>query len=71
MEKKKNPTKSAREMANDAKLRQMLRTLPTDHHGFSQAEIARKSGVAQQTISQIERGAMIKITQQIEKYLTE
>lgn len=58
-------------MATDAKLRQMLRSVPEDHAGFTQDEIARKAGVAKQTISKIERGAMMKITEQIAKYLTD
>ena len=58
-------------MATDARLRQMLRALPEDHRGYTQDEIARKSGVAKQTISKIERGAMIKITEQITRLLAE
>jgi len=58
-------------MATDAKLRQMLRSVPSDHDGFTQDEIAQKVGVAKQTISKIERGAMLKITEQIAKYLTD
>ena len=58
-------------MATDAKLRQMLRSVPSDHAGYTQDEIARKAGVARETISKIERGAMMKITEQIAKYLTD
>jgi len=58
-------------MATDARLRQMLRSVPSDHAGFTQDEIAQKVGVAKQTISKIERGAMLKITEQIAKYLTD
>jgi len=58
-------------MATDARLRQMLRALPEDHTGYTQDEIARKAGVAKQTISKIERGAMIKITEQITRLLAE
>ena len=58
-------------MATDARLRQMLRSVPSDHAGFTQDEIARKAGVAKPTISKIERGAMLKITEQIAKYLTD
>ena len=58
-------------MATDARLRQMLRSVPSDHAGFTQDEIARNAGVAKQTISKIERGAMMKITEQIAKYLTD
>jgi DNA-binding XRE family transcriptional regulator len=58
-------------MATDAKLKQMLRSVPSDHAGFTQDEIARKAGVARETISKIERGAMMKITEQIAKYLSD
>ena len=58
-------------MATDARLKQMLRTLPSDHQGFTQEEIARKAGVARETISKIERGAMMKITEQIARLLAE
>jgi DNA-binding XRE family transcriptional regulator len=58
-------------MATDARLKQMLRSVPHDHDGFTQDEIAQKVGVAKQTISKIERGAMMKITEQIAKYLTD
>jgi DNA-binding XRE family transcriptional regulator len=49
----------------------MLRALPEDHRGYTQDEIARKAGVAKQTISKIERGAMMKITEQIAQLLAE
>ena len=49
----------------------MLRSVPSDHAGFTQDEIARKAGVAKQTISKIERGAMMKITEQITRLLAE
>ena len=58
-------------MATDARLRQMLRSVPSDHAGYTQDEIARKAGVARETISKIERGAMMKITEQIAKYLSD
>jgi DNA-binding XRE family transcriptional regulator len=58
-------------MATDARLKQMLRSVPSDHAGFTQDEIARKAGVARETISKIERGAMMKITEQIAKYLSD
>ena len=58
-------------MATDARLRQMLHSVSSDHAGFTQDEIARKAGVAKQTLSKIERGAMLKITEQIAKYLSD
>jgi len=58
-------------MATDARLKQMLRSAPSDHAGFTQDEIAQKVGVAKQTISKIERGAMMKITEQIARYLSD
>ena len=71
MTKEKRQNNSVRKMATDARLRQMLRSVPSDHAGFTQDEIAQKVGVAKQTISKIERGAMLKITEQIAKYLTD
>jgi len=71
MAKEKKQNNSVRKMATDAKLKQMLRSVPSDHAGFTQDEIAQKVGVAKQTISKIERGAMMKITEQIAKYLTD
>lgn len=71
MAKEKRQNNSVRKMATDAKLKQMLRSVPSDHAGFTQDEIAQKVGVAKQTISKIERGAMMKITEQIAKYLTD
>jgi len=71
MAKEKRQNNSVRKMATDAKLKQMLRSVPSDHAGFTQHEIAQKVGVAKQTISRIERGAMMKITEQIAKYLTD
>jgi len=71
MTKEKRQNNSVRKMATDAKLKQMLRSVPSDHAGFTQDEIAQKVGVAKQTISKIERGAMMKITEQIAKYLTD
>lgn len=65
------PSNSIRKMATDARLRQMLRALPEDHRGYTQDEIAQKAGVAKQTISKIERGAMMKITEQIAQLLAE
>jgi len=69
--KERRQNNSIRKMATDARLRQMLRALPEDHRGYTQDEIARKAGVAKQTISKIERGAMIKITEQITRLLAE
>ena len=71
MTKERRQNNSVRKMATDARLRQMLRSVPSDHAGFTQDEIAQKVGVAKQTISKIERGAMLKITEQIAKYLTD
>lgn len=71
MTKERRQNNSVRKMATDARLRQMLRSVPEDHAGFTQDEIARKAGVAKQTISKIERGAMMKITEQIAKYLSD
>ena len=56
-------------MATDAKLRNMLLNLPEDHRGYSQAEIARQSGVPQQTISRIESQAIGKLTDYIQQFI--
>lgn len=69
--KERRQNNSVRKMATDARLKQMLRSVPSDHAGFTQDEIARKAGVARETISKIERGAMMKITEQIAKYLSD
>lgn len=69
--KERRQNNSVRKMATDARLKQMLRSVPSDHAGFTQDEIARKAGVARETISKIERGAMLKITEQIAKYLSD
>jgi len=71
MTKEKRQNNTVRKMATDARLKQMLRSVPSDHAGFTQDEIARKAGVAKQTISKIERGAMLKITEQITRLLAE
>jgi|11BtaG_2_1085332.scaffolds.fasta_scaffold71644_3 DNA-binding XRE family transcriptional regulator len=71
MKKERRQNNSVRKMATDARLKQMLRSVPSDHAGFTQDEIARKAGVARETISKIERGAMLKITEQIAKYLSD
>ena len=71
MSKERRKSNSISKMATDARLKQMLRSVSSDHAGFTQDEIARKAGVAKQTISKIERGAMMKITEQIAKYLSD
>ena len=71
MSQERRQSNSIRKMATDARLKQMLRSVSSDHTGFTQDEIARKAGVAKQTISKIERGAMMKITEQIAKYLSD
>jgi len=71
MKKERRQNNSVRKMATDARLKQMLRSVPSDHQGFTQDEIAQKAGVARETISKIERGAMLKITEQIAKYLSD
>jgi DNA-binding XRE family transcriptional regulator len=71
MSRERRQSNSIRKMATDARLKQMLRSVSSDHAGFTQDEIARKAGVAKQTISKIEKGAMMKITEQIAKYLSD
>ena len=47
----------------------MLLKLPEDHDGFSQSEIARKTGIPQQTISKIETEAIGKLTEYIQQFI--
>ena len=61
--------KISEKLATDAKLRNMLLNLPEDHRGYSQAEIARQSGVPQQTISRIESQAIGKLTDYIQQFI--
>ena len=50
-------------MANDAKIRSLLRKVGTGP--MSQSEIADQAGISRQLVNRIERGAIQKLTEQI------
>ena len=54
----------ARQMATDAKLRNLLRKVRPDQT-LSQSEIAERAGISRQLVNRIERGAILKLTEQI------
>lgn len=54
----------ARQMATDAKLRNLLRKVRPDQT-LSQSEIAEQAGISRQLVNRIERGAILKLTEQI------
>lgn len=61
---KKRKEDKARQMATDAKLRNLLReTRPGQT--MSQSEIAEQAGLSRELINRIERGAIQKVTEQI------
>ncbi len=53
----------AKQMANDAKIRSLLRKVGTGP--MSQSEIADQAGISRQLVNRIERGAIQKLTEQI------
>jgi len=50
-------------MANDAKIRSLLKKVGTGP--MSQSEIADQAGISRQLVNRIERGAIQKLTEQI------
>ena len=62
MEKRKQD--KARQMATDAKLRNLLRKVRPDQT-MSQSEIAERAGISRQLVNRIERGAILKLTERI------
>ena len=54
----------ARQMATDAKLRNLLRKVRPDQT-MSQSEIAERAGISRQLVNRIERGAILKLTERI------
>lgn len=60
MAKKNN---KAKQMANDAKIRSLLKKVGTGP--MSQSEIADQAGISRQLVNRIERGAIQKLTEQI------
>ena len=59
----------AKQMATEAKLKNMLLKLPDDHAGMSQRELADKSGIPRRTIRKIEAEAIAKITDYIQQFI--
>jgi DNA-binding XRE family transcriptional regulator len=61
----------AKQMATEAKLKNMLLKVPEDHAGFSQRELADKTGIPRRTIRKIEAEAITKITDYIQQFIRE
>ena len=61
----------AKQMATEAKLRNMLLKLPEDHAGMSQRELSDKTGIPRRTIRKIETEAIAKITDYIQQFIRE
>ena len=53
----------AKQMANDAKIRSLLKKVGTGP--MSQSQIADQAGISRQLVNRIERGAIQKLTEQI------
>ena len=68
MGKKKSPDNTARKMAADAKIRNLLRETGPGQT-MSQTEIAEKTGLSRKLINRIERGAIEKVTEQIARII--
>ena len=58
-------------MATEAKLKNMLLKVPEDHSGFSQRELADKTGIPRRTIRKIEAEAIGKLTEYIQQFISE
>ena len=61
----------AKQMATEAKLRNMLLKVPEDNAGMSQRELADKTGIPRRTIRKIETEAITKITDYIQQFIRE
>ena len=61
----------AKQMATDAKLKNMLLNIPEDHRGFTQSELAEKTGIPRRTLRRIETEAIGKLTDYIAKFIKE
>ncbi len=66
--KEKPPSNIVREMATDAKIRNLLRKTGPDQT-MSQSEIAEQTGLSRKLINQIERGAIEKVSEQIARII--
>ena len=61
----------AKQMATEAKPKNMLLKLPEDHAGMSQRELSDKTGIPRRTIRKIETEAITKITDYIQQFIRE
>jgi len=59
----------AKQMATDAKLKNMLLSIPEDHQGFTQSELAEKTGIPRRTLRRIETEAIGKLTEYIAQFI--
>ena len=59
----------AKQMATDAKLKNMLLKIPEDHRGFTQSELAAKTGIPRRTLRRIEDDAIGKLTDYIQQFI--
>jgi len=59
----------AKQMATDAKLKNMLLKIPEDHRGFTQSELAEKTGIPRRTLRRIETEAIGKLTEYIAQFI--
>ena len=59
-----NKNNRAKQMANDAKIRSLLKKVGPGQT-MSQSEIADEAGISRQLVNRIERGAIQKLTEQI------
>ena len=66
MEKANNISKK---MATDARLKNMLLKVSDDHSGFTQDELATKSGIPRRTLRRIEDEAIGKLTDYIQQFI--
>jgi len=59
----------AKQMATDAKLKNMLLNISEDHRGFTQSELAEKTGIPRRTLRRIETEAIGKLTEYIAQFI--
>ena len=65
----KDDSQIAKQMATDAKLKNMLLNIPEDHRGFTQSELAEKTGIPRRTLRRIETEAIGKLTEYIQQFI--
>ena len=66
---KDDSSQIAKQMATDAKLKNMLLNIPEDHRGFTQSELAEKTGIPRRTLRRIETEAIGKLTEYIAQFI--